>query len=382
MDAHEKLAVLADASRYDLACTCGTRNGPDHRVRGADGLWTYPASLTRGGESIILKTLLSNACVNDCRYCPFRAETDTLRCTLTPEEVARAFMDYQTRGGIHGIFLSSGVFSSPDCTMDGMVAVAEILRRRHSYGGFIHLKVIPGASDAAIESAVRLADAVSLNLEAPTRGAFRELSDRKNYDADILRPMRTISRLTAKGAPYERVGQTTQFVVGAAGEPDRDIVKATYGLYRRLGLDRVYFSAYQRGLGDVDLPGENTTARPAQNAFVREHRLYQVDWLFRRYGFREEEIHFAEDGALPLGEDPKATWARLHPEHWPLDVNRASRMDLLRVPGFGEATVERILDIRRGGSRVHRMEDLGRVGKRLRTAASYVKFGEVRAGLF
>jgi predicted DNA-binding helix-hairpin-helix protein len=381
MDDHEKLAMLADASRYDLSCACGTKRGTDHRKRGADGMWVYPASVPRGGESIMLKTLLSNACVNDCRYCPFRAENDTRRVSLAPETVARAFMDYYRAGGIHGIFLSSGVTGCADATMDRMVAVAEMLRRTHEFRGFIHLKVLPGASDAAIEAALSLSTCVSLNVEAPTRGAFRNLSERKDYDQDILRPLSTIARLTRRGGPYERVGQTTQFVVGAAGEPDRDIVRATFGLYRRLGLSRVYFSAYQKGLGDPGLAGEQGTA-PPQTSLLCEHRLYQADWLLRKYGFDDEELFFGEDGNLPLGADPKQVWAERHPEFWPVDVNRAERMDLLRVPGIGETTADRILELRREGTRLRTLEQVGVRGRRLHRAESYLEFGRARARLF
>jgi predicted DNA-binding helix-hairpin-helix protein len=330
----------------------------------------------------MLKTLLSNACTNDCRYCPFRAENDTRRVSLAPETVARAFMDYYRTGGIHGIFLSSGVTGGPDATMDRMVATAEMLRREHEFGGYIHLKVLPGASDAAIEAALGLATCVSLNVEAPTRGAFRHLSRRKNYDADILRPMRTIHRLTCRGAPYERVGQSTQFVVGAAGEPDRDIVRATFGLYRRLGLSRVYFSAYQQGLGDPDLPGEQAVPERPQASLLREHRLYQADWLMRKYGFQDEELFFGQDGNLPLSSDPKEIWALRHPEHWPLDVNRAGRLELLRVPGIGETTADRILELRREGTRIRTLEQVGVRGRRLHRAESYLKFGPARVRLF
>ena len=255
MDTQKKLELLADASRYDLSCACGTKDGDDHRRRGADGTWLYPVSLPSGGTSIMLKTLMSNACVNDCLYCPFRSGQDVPRCTLDPEEVASLYMDYVRRHGVFGLFLSSGVVRDPDHTMDRMLAAASILRKRYQYRGYIHLKVIPGASDAAIETAVGLASAVSLNVEAPKASYFRDLSGKKDFERDIVRPVKLISRLTEPGGRYGRVKQTTQFVVGAAQEKDTEILQATFGLYRRLGLSRVYFSAYQRGLGDPRLPG-------------------------------------------------------------------------------------------------------------------------------
>lgn len=373
MDTTEKLKLLADASRYDLACACGTKDNRDHRQRSASGMWLYPVSLPHGGTSIMLKTLLSNVCVNDCRYCPFRHTQDTRRCTLTPEEVARIFLDFSRRLQLHGLFLSSGVIRDADHTMAKMNAVAEILRRRHRYRGYIHLKVIPGASDAAIEQAVNLASAVSLNVETPTRTAFAHLCRSKNFDQDIVRPIKLISKLTGKGMPRSRVKQTTQFIVGASTETDREIVTASNRLYHKLGMQRVYFSAYQRGLGDPDLPGETTFVLGADDLLLREHRLYQVDWLMRKYSFAAAEIPFNGD-RLVLEKDPKQVWADRHPEVFPLDVNRAAKEELLRVPGLGPTTVGRILKLRRNGGRIRRLDDIGKPGKLLRQAAGYLKF--------
>ena len=375
MDTHQKLQALADASRFDLSCACGTRDNDDHRRRGADGMWLYPVSLPGGGASIMLKTLLSNACVNDCRYCPFRCDQDTRRCTLEPEEVARLFIELVRRLGIHGLFLSSGVVRDADHTMARMAAVARILRRRYDYDGFIHLKVLPGASDAAIEDAVSLANAVSLNVEVPTRSAFAGLSATKDFDRDIVHPIKLISRLTAPGMPRSRVKQTTQFIVGASTETDAEIVTAMGRLYGRWSLSRCYFSAYQRGLGHPALPGECNPRLSPEQSLTREHRLYQVDWLLRKYGFEPNEIPFEPDGSLSLEADPKEIWARRHPERFPLDVNRASREELLRVPGLGAVTVRRVLEARSNGAKLRSIDDIGKPGKRLRKAQAYIKFG-------
>ena len=375
MDVQEKLELLADASRFDLACACGTKDPADHRQRSKDGLWLYPVSLPGGGVSIMLKTLLSNVCVNDCRYCPFRSGQDPRRCTLAPEEVARVFMDYVRRRKVMGLFLSSGVIRNPDHTMDRMAAVARILRRDYSYRGYIHLKIIPGASDAATDDALSLASAVSLNVEVPTRSAFKELSTTKDFDRDIVRQMKRISALTAPGTRLARVRQTTQFVVGASSETDAEIVTATFRLYRRLGLRRVYFSAYQRGMGDPDLPGERRVLARPQDLLTREHRLYQCDWLIRKYGFDASEIPFEADGNLALDRDPKEMWARRHPEFFPVDVNRADKEVILRVPGLGLITVNRILGMRNKGGKLRSIADIGNPRKRLTKAAAYVKFG-------
>ncbi len=372
MDTQRKLEFLADASRFDLACACGTLKD-EHRVRSPEGKWLYPVSLPRGGQSILLKTLLTNACVNQCLYCPFRSSRDVPRYTLSSEEIVSVFLDYVRRKDIHGLFLSSAVLRDPDYTMGRLLAVANLLRKRHRYRGYIHLKIIPGASDAAIAEALSLASAVSLNVEAPHRAAFQQLSPSKDFDRDIVRVLRRIREWTAPGARYAGVNRTTQFVVGAADEKDVDLVRATFGLYRRLRLNRVYFSAYQRGLGDPQLPGERAEPPNGGDLLTREHRLYQADWLIRKYGFTDEEIPFQPDGNLSLQTDPKTLWAQRNPQFFPLDVNKADRYELLRVPGLGPVTVKRILALRSEGCRFRSLRDLSSVAPRLRGAEKYLK---------
>jgi predicted DNA-binding helix-hairpin-helix protein len=372
VDTSEKLKLLADDSRYDLSCACGTSDPDDHRKRAGDGLWLYPASLPGGGKSIMLKTLLSNVCVNDCLYCPLRSGRDVRRCTLSPDEVAGAYMEYARGRNVFGLFLSSGVIGSPDYTMDRINAVAAILRRKYRYKGYIHLKVIPGASDAAIENAVSLASAVSVNVEAPKRSSFEKLSKNKNFDSDIVRPIKLISSLTAPGEKYARVRQTTQFIVGASDETDADIVKATAGLYGNLRLDRVYFSAYQRGLGAPELPGEQAAQSPqGENLLTREHRLYQVDFLLRAYKWDAGDISFAADGSLPLDADPKQVWADNHPEFFPVRLKSANLQELLRVPGIGPVSARRIMEARRQ-SFVRDLRDVGIKGERFLKTLPYV----------
>lgn len=374
MDTIDKLKLLSDASQYDLACACGTRGGPDHRVRGDDGSWLYPVSMPGGGYSIMLKTLVSNVCSNDCGYCPFRESRDVPRCTIGADEMAKLFMDYVRQRRLIGIFLSSGVVGTPDRTMEIINGTAEILRKKYAYRGYIHLKVIPGASDAAVDHALSLANAVSVNIEVPGEQHFSALSQKKDYLKDIIAPMRRIAQLTDKGMRYQRVRQTTQFIVGAAGESDAEIVKYTSGLYRKLNLDRVYFSAYQRGLGNPAIPGELSVGLPAEDGFVREHRLYQADFLFRLYGFGEGDISFDENGRLFTDRDPKLVWAERHPEKFPVDVNRADLSALLRVPGIGPLTAKRIVKMRKGGARISSSEGLPLKGKRLALAGKYLKY--------
>ncbi|MBE3069578.1 MAG: radical SAM protein, partial [Planctomycetes bacterium] len=221
------------------------------------------------------------------------------------------------------------------------------------------------------EEALGLAGAVSLNVEVPTRGAFRRLSTRKDYDRDIVRSMRLISRLTARGGPYAGVRKTTQFIVGAADETDAEVVAAAFGLYRRLGLNRVYFSAYQRGLGDASLPGERRSDADAARLLTREHRLYQADFLLRKYRWDAADILFDPDGSLSLAIDPKQRWADAHPEFFPVRLRRAERWQILRVPGIGPVTAGRVLEARRGGA-LRGLGDVGLRGRRLETASRYV----------
>ena len=371
-DSQRKLEILSADAQYDLACACGSRDD-EHRRRGGDGRWIYPVTLPNGGKSVLFKTLLSNVCAGDCGYCPLREQMDIRRCSLSPERLANIFLDYYNRKKVFGLFLSSAVPVSANAAMDRLNATAGILRKKHRFRGYIHLKIIPGASEAAIEEALSLATAVSLNIETPGEKKLARLSNKKNYIQDIIEPMKLISRLTARGSRYSKVKQTTQFIVGAAGESDAEIVKYMGGLYDRLRMHRVYFSAYQKGLGDESIPGEQAKLEKPTDMFTREHRLYQVDFLLRKYGFRESDIVFDRKGNLSLTLDPKEAWARSHPELFPVNVNCASDSELLRVPGLGPVTVKRILKRRKAG-RIRSIEDMGRVGGRLQKAEKYLVF--------
>ena len=371
-DTQEKLEILSGDAQYDLACACSTSKD-EHRRRSSDGKWVYPVTLPNGGKSTLFKTLLSNVCTNDCKYCPLREQMDVRRCSLNPAETAKVFLDYYNQRKVFGLFLSSGVLTSPDTTMDRLNNVARLLRRKHGFKGYVHLKIIPGASDTAIEEAVSLASAVSLNIETPGEKSLVKLSAKKRYIRDIIEPIKLISRLTGRGSRYEKVKQTTQFIVGAAGEQDAEIVKYMYGLYERLKMHRVYFSAYQKGLGDDSIAGERAGPEGPTDILMREHRLYQVDFLLRKYGFAESDIIFENNGNLSLAIDPKQAWAIRHPEFFPVNINRASRFSLLRVPGLGPVTVKRILQQRKQ-SRISSIRDVGKVGIRLEKAEKYLIF--------
>lgn len=372
MDTIEKLKILSNDSQYDLACACGT-NKDDRRRRGLDGKWLYPVTLPNGGYSILLKTLLSNACSNDCKYCPLRSETNVRRCTLQPEEVANIFMEYVRRKKVFGLFLSSGVIGNPDYTMDRINAVARILRYKYNYKGYIHLKIIPGASDSAIEDSISLASAVSLNIETPGKKRFAVLSNKKDYTNDIIRPLKLMSKLTWQGMRHSRVKCTTQFIVGASDETDSEIIQYMFNLYNRLKFQRIYFSAYQKGLGHPDIHGERRKISCTNEIFMREHRLYQVDYLIRKYGFSLNDIIVDTSGNLRLDKDPKELWAERHPEFFPVRLNRADKEELLRVPGIGFKTVGIILQMRRE-RKLTGLENLGIRGKRLEKIRHYVIF--------
>jgi predicted DNA-binding helix-hairpin-helix protein len=372
MDTLQKLQLLSDASQYDLACACGT-NDKDRRKRGTDGAWLYPVSLPAGGSAVMLKTLMSNTCVNDCKYCPYRETTDVRRCAIGPDEMATIFLNYVRKNDVFGLFLSSGVVKNPDHTMHLLNDTAQILRTKHKFKGYIHLKVIPGASDAAIEESLGLANAVSLNIETPGVHRFTRLSSKKDYLNDIIHPLQLISKLTAQGSKYSRVKKTTQFIVGASDETDAEIVKYTTGLYDKLALNRVYFSAYQRGLGDSTIPGEQNTTTDIETGFVREHRLYQVDFLLRKYSFTANDIYFDKTGALYQDADPKMVWARHHPELFPINVNHATKDELLKVPGIGPESARKIMEQRKK-TRIRGGDELPIRGKRRVAVKDYLVF--------
>ncbi|MCL2104926.1 MAG: radical SAM protein [Kiritimatiellaeota bacterium] len=379
MDPIDKLRLLSEDSQYDLACSCGTSE-KDRRKRGLDGKWLYPVPMAAGGYGIMFKTLMSNACSSDCRYCPLRQKGNIHRCALSPDETASLFMSHLQRQWLLGMFLSSGILDTADRTMERLVASAEILRRKHRYRGYIHLKVIPGASDAAIDAAMRVASAVSLNIEVPGRKHAQKLSSRKDFDTDIVRPLKYIAAQTAKGSRYARIRTTTQFIVGASDEADREIITYLDGIYNRLNFRRAYFSAYQRGLGEEGIPGERfilaseaDQRQDASDRLTREHRLYQADFLLRKYRFNATELVFDDKGNFDLSEDPKLAWAKRHPEQFPVNLATASKETLLRVPGLGPTYVERILCQRRM-ARVTSFASVGLKGKNAAKAKSYCVF--------
>lgn len=346
MNLVEKLDLLSQDAQYDLACACGTKNGSDHRKRGRDGNWLYPVTVPGGGTGIMLKTLITNACTSDCRYCPLRLTGQSRRISISPDELAAFFIQICRKKKLIGIFISSGILDTPDRSMQLLTDTAAILRYKYHYRGYIHIKIIPGSSPEAVSRAVSLASAVSLNIETPGETYFKPLSNTKKYLTDIIEPLKLISSLTAKGSRYSKVSSTTQFIVGASDEPDSAILNYMWGLYDRLHFSRIYFSAYQKGLGSPEIPGELKNDIPSEDLYLREHRLYQSDFLMRSYGFKLEDFSCMPDGSLDLSRDPKQVWADRNPDFFPISLKKASKEELLRVPGLGPVLVKRILDYR------------------------------------
>jgi putative DNA modification/repair radical SAM protein len=363
MDTGQKMELLGRAAQYDLCgCACGTDAS---RKQDDLGRWIYPAVLPDGKRVSILKVLLTNVCEKDCFYCANRASRDTRRISFSPDELARAFDEMRRKGLVEGLFLSSGVCANALHTMDRMIATVELVRNRYHFPGYVHLKLLPGVTFAQVERAIQLAHRVSVNLEAPNVQSLARIAPRKDFTSDLLEPMRWVQQIRGNSAGHLiPAGQTTQFVVGAADESDYEILSTTEWLYRNLGLARAYFSAFQP-VHDTPLEG-HPPAPP-----LREHRLYQSDFLFRRYGFTLAELVFDERGNLPGEADPKMAWALAHPELFPVEVNRAGRQELLRVPGIGPRSATRIVILRRQGA-FRDLHELRKIGVMTDRAAPFI----------
>lgn len=318
------------------------------------------------GPMTVLRTLQTSACEQNCYYCPFRAGRSGFpRVSLGPDELAREFDRMQRAGVVRGLFLSSGSVGGGARSMDPMLATVETLRCKYEYRGYIHLKIIPGAERAQVEQALRFADRVSVNLEGANAERLSALAPQKDFEGDLLRAMRWVRDIAQAWRPEIKApSMTTQFVVGPAGESDRELLTTADRLYRRVKLARAYYS----GFNPVsDTPLADAPPTPA----LREHRLYQADWLLRFYGFGLEELPFDPGGALPAQVDPKLAWARKHLAERPVEVNWAGRQELLRVPGIGPRSADAILRARRRGH-LRDLSDLRALGAIADRAAPFV----------
>jgi len=297
-----------------------------------------------GGTTNLMRVMQTNACSLSCGYCPTYCGGNVPRATITPEETARTFMDVHRKGLAQGLFLTSGVPGRPQRATDRMLATLDLLRRREGFTGYVHIKLLPGAEPAQVDEAARLASRISVNLEAPADGYVRQLAREKDLAGDLLPKLERAARQLAlrrhEPGALRSAGTTTQFVVGAAGERDREILDVVAGLERRRLLHHAHFSAFQPVAGT---PLESLPATPA----ARELRLYQAEHLLRQYGFGYDELAFEADGNLSLAVDPKTAWARAHPERFPVEITRASYEALVRVPGVGPTTARRLVEGRR-----------------------------------
>jgi len=379
MDIRQKLEILADAAKYDASCaSSGTTRRDSTRggIGSTEGMGICHAYAPDGRCISLLKILLTNACAFDCAYCVNRASSNVRRARFTVEEVVKLTLDFYRRNAIEGLFLSSGITRSPDWTMEQLVRVARTLREEHGFQGYIHLKTIPDAAPELVEQAGRYADRLSINVELPGAESLKALAPEKDLPA-IRRAMGGLrTRIeaarddvrTARRAAAPRfapAGQSTQMIVGADASDDAAILTAATDLYAGYRLKRVYYSAYS------PIPDASAALPPIAPPLVREHRLYQADWLLRFYGFsREEVVAGGEGGMLDLGLDPKTAWALKHRADFPVDLNRAPRERLLRVPGLGTKTVERLIAARRH-TRI-RLEDLARLRVSVAKLAPFV----------
>lgn len=369
---NQKLNILATAARYDVSCSSSgsTRENKNKGLGNSDGVGICH-SFTEDGRCVsLLKILLTNYCIFDCAYCISRKSNDIQRAAFSVEEVVEITINFYRRNYIEGLFLSSGIFKNADYTMERLVRVAKELRTKHNFHGYIHLKAIPGASDALVKEAGLYADRLSVNIELPSEQSLKKIAPEKNY-AEILAPMNFIKasreehvadRLHFKSAPaFVPAGQSTQLIIGASPENDWQVLSLANELYKQQQLKRVYYSAYVPIKTDARVP--LLTHPPV----LRENRMYQADWLMRFYQYSVEEIVNDKFPDLELDVDPKLAYALRHPEIFPIDINRAEYEMILRIPGVGLKSAKMIVSARRFGKlRLEHLQKMGVVLKRAR----------------
>ncbi len=390
MDIRQKLEILADAAKYDASCASSGTEKRDSRKGGigsTEGMGICHAYAPDGRCISLLKVLLTNACAFDCAYCVNRASSDIPRARFSVREIVTLTLDFYRRNYIEGLFHSSGIIRSSDYTMEQLVLVARTLREEHGFRGYIHLKTIPDAAPELLEAAGRFADRLSINIELPQEAALQQLAPEKDAPrirqamADLRQRIDTASgeqkeARRARPPRFAPAGQSTQMIVGADDSDDGAVLSTSTRLYAGYKLRRVYYSAYS------PIPRASALLPPIAPPLLREHRLYQADWLLRFYGFELPEIMAGADGGmLDLGIDPKLAWALRHRAIFPIDLNRAPREQLLRVPGLGAKTVDRLIAARRHAS--IRADDLKRLRLSLPKLLPFVTTADhrPRAGL-
>jgi predicted DNA-binding helix-hairpin-helix protein len=366
MDTLDRLKSLSSQMHLEPAEDTGC---PEIQSQSNSAGMVHNAVMPGGKRIALLKTLLTSACERDCYYCPFRAGRNYRRSTLKPEEMAQTFSQLHKAGVAQGLFLSSGIIRGGLSTQDKIIATAEILRNKLDYRGYLHLKIMPGAERAQVERTMQLADRVSVNLEAPNTLRLEQLAPRKGFFNELLQPLSWVEEIRSTQSASKTwngrwPSSVTQFVVGAVGENDLELLATSEQLYRDMRLRRAYYSAFRP---IADTPLENLP--PASKG--REHRLYQASFLLRDYGFSVEELPFSMDGNLPENVDPKLAWAQLNLTHRPVELNRAGFSELLRIPGIGPKSARAILSARRV-QRIRATEDLLRLGINAERAKDYI----------
>jgi predicted DNA-binding helix-hairpin-helix protein len=344
LDPYQKLEVLGEAATHDIDLS----------------KYIYPAATPRGRVPV-LKILMDNQCKNNCLYCGSCSSLNSRECCFEPEELARTFIEMKSRGLVQGLFLSSAIRTTPDATMERMISALEIIRLKYGFQGYIHLKIMPLASLSYVERAADLANRISVNLEVPTEHHLGKICPDKDFQA-FLSQMKKMAKLTGE---KDMLSQTTQFVVGASDESDGEILKTCEKLYSTFNLRRIYFEAF-RPIPNTPLEDHPPTPK------IRQDRLYQADFLLKRYGFSSPELIFKEDGNLDPHFDPKLTWALHHPENFPLEINKASFRELVRIPGIGPKRAQNILELRRREGRIGSESMLKLCGVPVKRAAPFI----------
>jgi predicted DNA-binding helix-hairpin-helix protein len=357
MEAINRLKMLSSQMSFEADAEHSTASPMQEACPRVDDVYIHPAVMPHGRKIRLLKTLLTSACERDCFYCPFRAGRDFRRATFKPEEFARLFMQLHKADLADGLFVSSGIAGGGMRTQDQLLDTATILREKMGFKGYLHMKIMPGAEKGQVLRAMQLADRVSVNLEAPNRSRLAKLAPRKVFWEELLRPLRWVEEIRRTKSPHVAwkgrwASSTTQFVAGGADESDLELLSTTSRGYNDLGLARTYFMAFSPV---PDTPLENKPPTPK----LRELRLYQASFLLRDYGFDLEELPFAQDGQLPLPTDPKIAWAEMNLKETPVEVNAATPRELLRVPGIGIKTAQKIVQARR----VRELRDLSQLKK-------------------
>ena len=385
MTISEKLKILTDAAKYDVACTS---SGVDRSNKGQGIGDTHACGIchtfSADGRCVsLLKILFTNECIFDCKYCINRKSNDVPRASFTPDEVCRLTIEFYRRNYIEGLFLSSGILKNPDYTMGLIYETVWKLRNEYKFFGYIHVKAIPGASEDIIEKVGFVADRMSVNLELPTKEGLQQLAPNKNY-TNILKPMKQIQmgsgRLISDGkegyqivtrtgrknnSKFVPAGQSTQMIIGATPENDYQIMRVSEALYEKFHLKRVFYSAFINVNGDSSLP-----VLPGGPPLLREHRLYQADWLLRYYRFHVDELLSEDRPNFNIYLDPKCDWALRHLDTFPVEINRASYQTLLRVPGIGYKSAQRIVAARRDTALTY--DDLKKIGVVLKRALYFI----------